>query len=116
MFREVVVTRCFGGQFNFDYQVTMLIVSWALGWAMIVLSALVWLPAFLATTFGVVMIIDHNLFDSVQSSSRLWSILHSPNFVMADPQHFGGRLRSRPNLWLGIRSPEGSFFCALASV
>jgi uncharacterized membrane protein len=48
---------------------------------------LVWLPAFLATTFDVVMIVDHNLFDSVQSSSRPWSILHSPNFVMADPQH-----------------------------
>jgi hypothetical protein len=38
IFREVVVTGCFGWQFNFDYQVTMLIVSWALGWAMIVLS------------------------------------------------------------------------------
>jgi uncharacterized membrane protein len=40
-----VVTRCFGWQLNFDYHVTMLIVLWALGWAMIVLSALVWLPA-----------------------------------------------------------------------
>jgi uncharacterized membrane protein len=39
-----VVTRCFGWQLNFDYHVTMLIVLWALGWAMIVLSALVWLP------------------------------------------------------------------------
>jgi uncharacterized membrane protein len=83
----VVVTHRFGWQLNFDYHVTMLIVLWALGWAMIVLSALVWLPAFLVTTFGVVMIVGHNLFDSVQSSSPLWSILHSPNCVMADPQH-----------------------------
>jgi uncharacterized membrane protein len=82
-----VVTRCFGWQLNFDYHVTMLIVLWALGWAMIVLSALVWLPASPVTTFGLVMIVGHNLFDSVQSSSPLWSILHFPNFGMSDPQH-----------------------------
>ena len=36
--------RCLGYQFNVDYRVTMLIVLWALGWSMIVLSALVHLP------------------------------------------------------------------------
>ena len=41
---ELTVIRCLGMQFNFDYQVTMLIVIWALGWAMIGLAALVWLP------------------------------------------------------------------------
>jgi uncharacterized membrane protein len=41
IFLEGVVTRCFGWQLNFDYHVTMLIVLWALGWAMIALSALV---------------------------------------------------------------------------
>jgi uncharacterized membrane protein len=49
-FLEVVVVRCFGLQFNFDYHVTMLFVLWALGWAMIVLSALVYLPAPLVTS------------------------------------------------------------------
>ena len=43
-FLEIVVVRCLGLQFNFDYYVTMLIILWALGWAMIVLSALVYLP------------------------------------------------------------------------
>jgi uncharacterized membrane protein len=71
IFLEGVVTRCFGWQLNFDYHVTMLIVLWALGWAMIVLSALVWLPASPVTRFGVVMIVGQNLFDSVQSSSPL---------------------------------------------
>jgi uncharacterized membrane protein len=60
IFLEGVVTRCFGWQLNFDYHVTMLIVLWALGWAMIVLSALVWLPASPVTTCGVVMIVGHN--------------------------------------------------------
>src|SRR5688572_9949439 len=41
---ELTLIRCLGMQFNVDYQVTMLIVIWALGWAMVVLAALVWLP------------------------------------------------------------------------
>ena len=87
IFLELGVYRCFGWQFNFDYHVLMLVVLWALGWAMIVLSVLVYLPTWLVTTFGVAMIATHNLFDSVQSSYPLWTILHSPNFVVNTPQH-----------------------------
>lgn len=82
---ELTVTRCLGWQFNFDYHLTLLLVLWALGWAMIVLSALVYLPASVVTTFGVVMIATHNLLDSVESSNPLWSILHSPNFIVNHP-------------------------------
>jgi uncharacterized membrane protein len=85
IFLELTVTRCLGWQFNFDYHVTMLIVLWALGWAMIVLSALVYLPASVVTTFGVVMIATHNLLDSIDSSNPLWSILHSPNVIVNHP-------------------------------
>jgi uncharacterized membrane protein len=87
IFLEVGLFRCLGLQFNFDYQLTLLDVLWALGWAMIVLSGLVRLPAPLVTAFGVVLIAGHNLFDSVRSSSAVWSILHSPNFILATPQH-----------------------------
>jgi uncharacterized membrane protein len=34
---ELTVVRCLGYQFNFDYHVTMLVILWALGWAMITL-------------------------------------------------------------------------------
>jgi len=87
IFLELVVVRCLGWQFNFDYRLTMLVVLWALGWAMIVLSALVYLPASFVATFGVVMIVTHNLLDSVRSSNPLWSILHSPNVVFSNLQH-----------------------------
>jgi len=87
IFLEIVVTRCLGWQFNFDYHVLFLIVLWALGWAMIALSGLVYLPAWAVATFGVAMIATHNLFDLVQSNNPLWSILHSPNFLLNNPQH-----------------------------
>jgi uncharacterized membrane protein len=65
----------------------MLLVIWALGWAMITLSALVRFPAAVATTFGVVLIAGHNLLDSFRPASALWSILHAPGFVVNSPDH-----------------------------
>jgi uncharacterized membrane protein len=88
IFLEVVVVRCFGWQFNFDYRLMLLNVLWALGWAMITLSALVYLPASVVAAFGVVMIATHNLFDSVQSTSSIWTVLHSaPGFILNEPGH-----------------------------
>ena len=54
---------------------------------MIMLSVLVYLPAWSVATFGVVMIASHNLFDSVESANPIWSILHSPNFILNSPGH-----------------------------
>jgi uncharacterized membrane protein len=84
---EVTLIRCFAYQFNVDYRVTMLLVLWALGWAMITLGVLVRLPAFVVTAIGVVMIVGHNLFDGANLSGPLWSILHSPSFVLNSPEH-----------------------------
>jgi uncharacterized membrane protein len=102
IFLEVVVVRCFGWQFNFDYHLILLNVLWALGWAMITLSALVYLPASAVAAFGVVMIATHNLFDSVQSTSPIWTVLHSaPGFILNQP----GRIifvAYALNPWVGV--------------
>lgn len=87
IFLDLVLARCLAYQFNFDYRVTMLLVLWALGWAMIALAALVRLPASVVTAFGVVLVAGHNLFDEVRSASPLWSILHRPGFVLNTPEH-----------------------------
>jgi len=76
-----------GWQFNFDYHLVLLNVLWALGWAMITLSGLVYLRASLVAAFGLLMIATHNLFDSVQSPNPVWSILHSPNIILSEPGH-----------------------------
>ncbi|MDP9322605.1 MAG: heparan-alpha-glucosaminide N-acetyltransferase domain-containing protein [Acidobacteriota bacterium] len=87
IFLEVALVRCLAYQFNVDYRVTMLLVLWALGWSMITLSALIRLPALVVTALGVLSIVGHNLFDSVRSANPLWSILHSPGFVLNTPNH-----------------------------
>jgi uncharacterized membrane protein len=87
IFLEFVVLRCFGLQFNFDYHITVLTVLWALGWSMIVLSALVYLPASVVAVLGLVVIAGHNLLDSVRSTNPLWVVLHSPGFLVPGPDH-----------------------------
>ncbi len=87
IFLELTLFRCLALQFNFDYHITIVNVLWALGWAMIVLSALVYLPAWAVTTFGVVMIATHNFLDSIDSANPLWSVLHSPNIIFSNPGH-----------------------------
>ncbi len=92
IFLDAVVLRCLAMQFNFDFHVTFLVVLWALGWAMIVLALLVYLPDIVVAVFGILLIAGHNLFDSIGPSSfgrfaPLWSILHVPSLISENPQH-----------------------------
>jgi uncharacterized membrane protein len=92
IFLDAVVLRCLAIQFNFDFHVTFLIVLWTLGWSMIVLTLLIYLPDAFIAIFGVVMIAGHNLFDSMAPSSfgrfaPFWSILHVPSLISENPQH-----------------------------
>ena len=92
IFLELVVVRALGFQFNLDYRATLLYILWALGWAMIALSALVQLPVRWVTAIGAAMILLHNAFDSVRASSfgalaPLWTLLHAPGVVYADKEH-----------------------------
>jgi uncharacterized membrane protein len=86
IFLELVVMR-FALQFNIDYQVTIVTVLWALGWAMIALAGMIWLPAWAIAAIGVAMVAGHNLLDGISASSfgnwaPLWSVLHTPGIVL----------------------------------
>jgi uncharacterized membrane protein len=87
IFIELVPLRCLGFQFNFDYRLTFCFILWALGWAMIVLSALIYLPDWAITTFAVVVIAGHNLLDRINSQNPLWIVLHRPGFLLNAPPH-----------------------------
>lgn len=88
---ELLVVR-FALQFNIDYQVTVITVLWALGWSMIVLAGLVWLPLWAIALFGVVLVTGHNALDGIPGTmaassgwlARLWVVLHQPGFLYRD--------------------------------
>jgi uncharacterized membrane protein len=89
---ELTVVRCLGFQFNVDYRTTLLIVLWALGWAMIALAPLVFLPPAAVAGYGALMIALHNLLDAIPRSPNamvgaLQAILHGPGMVIASPNH-----------------------------
>ena len=79
---ELTLIRGLAYQFNFDYQVTLLLVIWALGWSMVFLGLIVFLPVGAIAAIGLALIVGHNAFDTVQWNNPLWSILHRPGFVL----------------------------------
>ncbi|HEY6516807.1 MAG TPA: heparan-alpha-glucosaminide N-acetyltransferase domain-containing protein [Steroidobacteraceae bacterium] len=85
IFLELVVMR-FALQFNLDYRVTIITVLWALGWAMIVLAGLIWLPSWAIGGFGALLIVGHDTLDGIQAASfgpfkPLWLFLHQVGVV-----------------------------------
>ena len=103
---ELTWVRCLGWQFNFDFHFAMGIVIWAIGWSMVALAGLVFLPLRWITTFGVLMIAGHNLFDYVEpetwgSLGWLWKILHSGGIIVpAEGYRFAAGYPLIP--WIGV--------------
>ncbi len=80
-FLEVTINRMLWW-FNFDLLHHGAGVFWAIGWSMVLLSVLVYLPTWTVTAIGLALIFLHNLFDlrpdQVPLPEWLWVILHSP--------------------------------------
>ena len=101
---EAVVMR-FALQFNIDYQVTLLIVLWALGWAMIVLAGLIYLPTWALVSVGMAMVAGHDLLDGIApptfgALAPLWTVLHVPGFLITGPHTVFVTYPLVP--WLGV--------------
>jgi uncharacterized membrane protein len=86
VFLDLFFVHTFGWWFNFDYHLLYGDVLWALGWSMVVLSGLIFLPVWSITAVGIAMVALHNLFDGVDADSFgpfrwLWAILHSGDIL-----------------------------------
>lgn len=74
----------FGWYFNFYASIDFLVI-WALGFSMIALAALIYLPLPLIMIIGLIMVFGHNLLDNTHVagegvSSILWSLFHEQHF------------------------------------
>jgi uncharacterized membrane protein len=91
VFLEITVIRL-GWLFDLSYAFGALQVIWAIGWSMVALAALVYLPLRFIGGFGIAMIALHNLLDGISpdrfgSLSGLWTILHVSKRLQLAPGH-----------------------------
>lgn len=104
IFLEATVLS-FGWSFGFPFPLFLQVV-WAIGWSMIALAALVWLPRVVVLAIGVVIIAGHNLLDPINAAelgslSLLWTFLHDGGPIFVGEQPIG--LMGYPVLpWIGV--------------
>lgn len=80
IFLEIVILRVFW-YFNFDYTFLKAGVIWCLGWSMIFLAGMIFLPRRAVLVIALMIILPHNLLDTIKPESFgvfswLWMLLH----------------------------------------
>ncbi|MGQ0642834.1 MAG: DUF1624 domain-containing protein, partial [Gemmatimonadaceae bacterium] len=108
---ELTLLR-FGWTFNFDYaNFTFAGVVWAIGWSMVTLAALVFLPTAAVAAIGVAIIIGHNaiapLLFGVESPSWFLQILYVGGGFKAGP--FGVAILYVLLPWIGVMAAGYGF-------
>ncbi|WP_426336856.1 DUF1624 domain-containing protein [Pseudoduganella sp. R-31] len=86
---------------QFGYNVTILQVLWALGMGMIFLAGLAWLPWPAIALIAALLILPHNLLDSIQSTHPLWLAWHQRGFWPV-AGNYGVYLAYPLMPWLGL--------------
>ncbi|MEO5721439.1 MAG: heparan-alpha-glucosaminide N-acetyltransferase domain-containing protein [Chthoniobacterales bacterium] len=112
IFLELTLVQ-FGWTFRIDPHFLDGAVIWALGWSMVCLAALVHLPVWAVTTFGVVIIAGHNLLDPIRPEAFggwawLWQVLHVQSMIQIAPTYlFGVTYPLVP--WIGVMAAGFGF-------
>ncbi|MGD9979644.1 MAG: DUF1624 domain-containing protein [Hyphomonadaceae bacterium] len=95
----------FGWSFAFPFLLFMQVI-WAIGWSMIGLAALLWLPRTAVLAIGVAIVAGHNLLDPIQPDQLgafaiVWTFLHDGGLIPNFEQPIG--LVAYPVLpWFGV--------------
>lgn len=95
----------FGWSFGFPYPLFFQVI-WAIGWSMIALAGLIWLPRMAVLAIGVVIVAGHNLLDPVNAAQLgefglVWTFLHDGGPIFVGDQPIG--LLGYPVLpWIGV--------------
>lgn len=93
------------------------IVIWILGWSMVVMAAVVYLPLRWVAVFGIGMIAAHNLLDGISPASFgrlswLWIMLHQPSAI-AVTQNFTLLVIYVLVPWVGVMAAGYAFGAVL---
>src|SRR5215831_8501101 len=88
-------------------------VIWILGWSMVMMAAIVWLPLRWVAALGLGMVATHNLLDGVSPAlfgrfSWVWTLLHTPGAIpITNDFSFSVRYVLIP--WVGVMAAGFAF-------
>lgn len=82
---ELTIVR-FGWEFNVNYDFLFVQVIWAIGWSMIFLAGLIFLPLPAILSIGLILICGHNLLDPIHADNfgengLWWKVVHEQGSV-----------------------------------
>lgn len=85
VFLELTVVRL-AWLFDPTYTISAGGVLWAIGWSMVILAAIIYLPMRVIACGGILLIVGHNLFDNLHVEQLgqfgwIWAILHEPKIL-----------------------------------
>ena len=113
VFLELTIVT-FGWQLDPGYHVFFVQVIWAIGWSMVVLSALVFLKPLYVGIIGLLLILGHNALDLIKADSfggsgkLLWLIIHQQGFYSFGANH--GMFILYPLVpWIGVMAAGYAF-------
>jgi uncharacterized membrane protein len=89
IFLEIVVNN-FIWTFNFSFSIQIFQVIWAIGFSMVCLSFLIYLPKKALLILGIILIAGHNVLDGVVMEGQgfqdiIWYLLHQEQFLVINP-------------------------------
>lgn len=92
---------------NFAWPGLALIVIWAIGASMVVLSGLIWLPRLAVFLIGLAIIVLHNLLDPITpamlgDAGWLWNVLHDPGPIISSSGDFIAFVAYPLLPWIGV--------------
>jgi uncharacterized membrane protein len=102
---ELTVIRL-AWQYNVNFRIFHGSVIWTIGWAMVALAGLVYLPKRAIALFGILVVVLHNALDAVPSETFgpfwwIWNILHVPQRIdLGENSLFNPHYSIIP--WVGI--------------
>jgi len=106
IFLELTIVR-FGWIVNLDYSFIFLQVIWAIGFSMVILAALIYLPLPAIAGFGFILVFGHDLFDKFAVTSLspagkvIWDFLHVMGYVSIGSK-FGIMILYPLVPWVGV--------------
>jgi uncharacterized membrane protein len=89
IFLEIMVNNLIW-TFDFSHSIVIFQVIWAIGFSMVCLSFLIYLPKKVLLVIGVILIAGHNLLDGIVTEGQslqsiIWYVLHQEQFLVINP-------------------------------